>query len=73
MGFYAIICYNELDESEFEEVKMRDLEYLEYSAKEPMTLLRKMFNNGAAIYKTSPTTLTAEDASAHGRNVSGSG
>lgn len=43
---------------------MSDLEYLEYSAKEPMALLRKKFNNGADIFKTSPTTLTAEDASA---------
>lgn len=43
---------------------MSDLEYLEYSAKEPMTLLRKKFNNGEDIYKTAPTTLTAEDASA---------
>ena len=41
---------------------MSNLEYLEYSAKEPMTLLRKKFNNGEDIYKISPTTLTAEDA-----------
>ena len=43
---------------------MINKEYLEYSAKEPMALLRKKFNNGEDIYKTSPTTLTAEDASA---------
>lgn len=41
---------------------MSDLEYLEYSAKEPMMLLRKKFNNGEDIYKTSPKMLTAEDA-----------
>ena len=41
---------------------MSNKEYLEYSAKEPMTLLRKMFNNGEDIYKTSPKTLTTEDA-----------
>lgn len=43
---------------------MINKEYLEYSAKEPMALLRKKFNNGEDIYKTSPTTLTAEEASA---------
>ena len=43
---------------------MSNLEYLEYSAKEPMALLRKKFNNGEDIYKTAPTTLTAQDASA---------
>ena len=43
---------------------MSNLEYLEYSAKEPMALLRKKFNNGEDIYKTAPTTLTTQDASA---------
>ena len=43
---------------------MSNLEYLEYSAKEPMALLRKKFNNGEDIYKTAPTTLMAQDASA---------
>ena len=38
---------------------MINIEYLEYSAKEPMALLRKKFNNGDDIYKTTPTTLTA--------------
>lgn len=43
---------------------MSNLEYLEYSAKELMALLRKKFNNGEDIYKTAPTTLMAQDASA---------
>ena len=43
---------------------MNNKDYLEHSAKEPMALLRKKFNNGEDIYKTSPTTLTAEEASA---------
>lgn len=37
-------------------------DYLAYSAKEPMTLLRKKFNRGEDLYKPVPETLTAEAA-----------
>ena len=37
-------------------------EYLEYSAKEPMVRLRKLFNNGENIYQSVPETIAAEDA-----------
>lgn len=37
-------------------------DYLAYSAKEPMTLLRRKFNRGENLYKPSPQTLPAEDA-----------
>ena len=58
--------FDRIDLSTFKEEKTaaKFLEYLEYSAKEPMALLRKKFNNGEDIYKTAPTTLTAQDASA---------
>lgn len=43
---------------------MSNLEYLEYSAKDQGCCSRKKFNNGEDIYKTAPTTLMAQDASA---------
>lgn len=37
-------------------------EYLAYSAKEPMTLLRRKFNRGENLYKPAPETLPVADA-----------
>lgn len=36
--------------------------YLEYSAKEPMTILRRKFNNGESLYKSTPAALSVEAA-----------
>ena len=36
--------------------------YLEYSAKEPMTMLRKKFNNGESLYKSTPAVLSVDAA-----------
>lgn len=41
---------------------MTPCEYLAYSAKEPMTLLRKRFNEGESLYKTPPALLTMDEA-----------
>ena len=37
-------------------------EFIDYSSKEPMILLRKKFNNGEDIYKATPKTITAKEA-----------
>lgn len=41
---------------------MNPSEYLAYSAKEPMTLLRKKFNEGQSLYKAPPALLTIDEA-----------
>lgn len=41
---------------------MTPCEYLAYCAKEPMTLLRKRFNEGESLYKTPPALLTMDEA-----------
>ena len=41
---------------------MNSFEYLKYSATEPMTVLRRKFNDGESIYKDTPVELSIDDA-----------
>lgn len=41
---------------------MNNTEYLKYSATEPMTVLRRKFNDGESLYKDTPVELSIDDA-----------
>lgn len=41
---------------------MKNSEYLKYSATEPMTVIRRKFNNGESLYKETPIELSIDDA-----------
>lgn len=43
---------------------MNNSEYLKYSATEPMTELRRRFNDGESIYKDVPVELSIDNARA---------